>query len=61
MTPPTHGETDGDRCNRDGCTGVIELTPLDNCSCHIDAPCYACMNRLFHCPACGWEACHDSS
>jgi hypothetical protein len=50
------GTEEGDVCGRDGCEGVIELQKADNCSCHLCAPCSACVNRNLHCPDCDWEA-----
>lgn len=45
----------GERCNRDGCKGIIEFSFVDNCSCHIVAPCSAHENVRPWCPVCGWE------
>lgn len=49
------GTMDGDKCNRDGCEGILEYTHPANCSCHINAPCSACVNINLSCPVCGWE------
>ena len=46
----------GERCGRDGCTGVIENGKVEGCSCHIDPPCSACTSDWAFCPDCGWEA-----
>jgi hypothetical protein len=46
----------GDRCNRNGCDGEIELDPVVDCSCHIDPPCGACVDRLARCPVCDWRS-----
>lgn len=49
------GYAEGETCNRDGCDGVIEIHPSDNCSCHISPPCSACTAPRNFCPECGWE------
>lgn len=44
---------EGDRCPE--CReGKIGFHPKD-CSCHITAPCHACVDCVLSCPACGWE------
>lgn len=50
------GQLEGDKCNRDGCTGIIAERAPDNCSCHINPPCHACLKDRHYCPTCGWEA-----
>lgn len=52
MTEP--GELEGHICNRDGCTGVIEIVPVENCECHISPPCYAHTYQRTMCPVCEW-------
>lgn len=42
-------------CAMEGCDGVIEFSEVENCSCHISAPCSGCMGTKFVCPKCGWE------
>ena len=54
---PGYGE--GDKCNRDGCDGVIELNNKEICSCHIDPPCSACLNTNKICHKCGWDERED--
>lgn len=49
------GYVEGDACNRDGCTGIIALHDVENCSCHLHAPCAAHMDQSHFCPVCGWE------
>lgn len=49
------GADEGDICNRDGCTGRLELTESKDCSCHISPPCNSCLDIHSHCPVCGWE------
>ena len=54
-----YGYEEGDVCRRDGCEGVIEIHPSENCSCHIAPPCSACTEHREHCPKCGYERKHD--
>ena len=37
------------------CGGHLSLPAVKNCSCHINPPCSACVNRLLTCDVCGWE------
>lgn len=53
MGKPNYGE--GEVCNRNGCTGLIECHPVENCSCHISPPCSACTDPRNFCPVCEWE------
>lgn len=53
--PTELGYVDGDACNRNGCTGIIELEPSENCSCHICAPCSSCTAPRMFCPECEWH------
>lgn len=46
----------GEICNRGGCVGVLDLRPVENCSCHISAPCGACENSKLFCTVCGRES-----
>ena len=52
------GFLEGEVCNRDGCTGIIEEGERqgDGCSCHINPPCGYCTQNPEYCPECGWEA-----
>lgn len=50
------GELEGETCNRSGCLGVIEVAPVENCSCHINPPCSECVTPHEYCPECGWRA-----
>ena len=50
------GVMDGDICNRDGCEGILELSHVENCSCHINPPCQACVGRSIVCPVCGYDS-----
>ena len=49
------GISEGEICNREGCTGTIQLRPVENCSCHISAPCSACTSPRHYCNMCDWE------
>lgn len=53
------GYCEGDTCGRDGCTGVIELEPVKDCSCHISPPCWNHENADMYCHECGWRAADD--
>ncbi len=56
---PEIGYEEGDVCGRDGCKGILELHPVEGCSCHISAPCSACTTPSEYCPECGYEAKED--
>ncbi len=49
------GYAEGDACNRNGCAGVIDTHPSENCSCHISAPCWSCASLRNFCPECDWQ------
>lgn len=53
------GQIDGDRCNRNGCVGVIKEWSPESCSCHLRAPCGACLTPRGYCETCGWEVADD--
>lgn len=53
------GYCEGESCEREGCSGVIELEEVENCSCHISAPCSKCTDADMWCPECGWRASED--
>lgn len=55
----TYGVDEGETCGRDGCTGKIEVKPVENCSCHINPPCSACTSPRGECPECGWDEAED--
>ena len=48
-----------DLCNRNGCAGIINERPVENCRCHICPPCHACTESRVFCPECGWEPSDD--
>ena len=57
--PPdeNYGYSNGEKCNRNGCTGIIkddyESYP---CSCHLNPPCSNCENGRGVCLECRWDA-----
>jgi hypothetical protein len=54
------GCVDGEVCKRNGCDGVIELRPPENCSCHLGhAPCGPCTEPRFFCNKCDWDERYD--
>jgi hypothetical protein len=53
------GYEEGATCHRDDCKGVIELEPVEGCSCHLNAPCWRHISADMHCPDCGWRAADD--
>lgn len=55
------GYEQGERCNRDGCDGVIEEHALEGCSCHINPPCSACTADRCYCPKCDWQGADDTT
>lgn len=50
------GVEEGAVCGRGGCLGVLEYPRVENCACHINPPCSACVDNQLVCPACDWEA-----
>ena len=45
---------EGDKCP--AChEGIMEPDEVENCSCHIDPPCSACVDNLMVCSICGYE------
>lgn len=55
VIPDKPGEEEGDVCNVDGCTGILQMQPVKNCSCHINPPCSRCVDAPIECPACHRE------
>lgn len=51
----SHGSELGSECGRNGCNGHIVETPPENCSCHINPLCSACVDAGAHCNKYGWE------
>ena len=50
------GYYEGDICHRDGCDGIIQTAPVENCSCHICPPCSECTSPRNYCNKCEWNA-----
>lgn len=50
------GFEEGERCGREGCTGIIAASKQDDCSCHIAPPCGHCTTPREYCPECDWHA-----
>lgn len=50
------GDEEGSRCARWGCSGVIKVEQVENCSCHISPPCGQCTSVGLTCPKCGWRS-----
>lgn len=57
--PLSKGIEEGDKCNRNGCEGILRLSDRINCSCHISPPCSYCMDREICCPECDWKYSDD--
>ena len=49
------GIDEGDKCNRDGCGGVMVLPKVKDCSGHISPPCNQCVENKVHCSECLWS------
>lgn len=50
------GYSEGEKCNRLGCLGIIRAYGSDSCSCHINPPCSSCTTAREYCPECDWDA-----
>ncbi len=45
-----------EKCNRDGCEGIIQEKDIDGgCSCHINPPCSYCTEPKNYCSECDWD------
>ena len=53
------GYEEGETCGRNGCTGIIRLFEVENCSCHINPPCGECTTPREYCPECDYQAKND--
>lgn len=53
------GHVEGEICRRNRCTGIVKESPVDNCSCHITAPCSQCTSPRAYCEVCGWDESED--
>jgi len=45
---------EGDCCPEERCIGHMYYPDVENCSCHINPPCNACVDRELECDECGW-------
>jgi hypothetical protein len=52
-TPVCEKIEEGSNCPE--CEGKMIIPRVVNCSCHISAPCSACVNNLLTCNECGFE------
>lgn len=54
-----HGEPGyfpGEKCNRDGCEGIIQEHASDRgCTCFINPPCSHCVDSRAYCEECDWS------
>lgn len=50
------GETCGRLVDDEPCDGILETRPVENCSCHISAPCHNCTADRTFCPVCDYDA-----
>ena len=47
------GLIEDEKCNRDGCVGIMQRVDTDGCcSCHINPPCSYCTDAEFICDTC---------
>lgn len=46
---------EGDVCPCPGCDGRLAYEEVENCSCHRNPPCAACVDNPLRCPVCRWE------
>jgi hypothetical protein len=53
------GFDSGEICGRASCKGEISLREIENCSCHLDAPCSSCTEPRGQCGECGWDQRND--
>ena len=44
---------DGDNCKHEDCNGYLVREKVENCSCHINTPCNACLDAKLECSVCG--------
>lgn len=55
MLPEPPDVSQGDACPVPGCTGVMDYPPVDNCYCHLSAPCSACADNVLVCTDCSYR------
>lgn len=46
---------EGDVCPVEGCGGIMGYAKVEDCSCHINPPCSACVDNPLRCLKCEWE------
>lgn len=46
---------EGAKCPDAECDGTMEYPKIENCSCHINPPCFACSSAVLTCSECGHE------
>ena len=51
--PIVHEE--GDECPEKDCNGVLEYGDAQDCRCHTNPPCHACVDNPLVCTECEWE------
>ena len=44
---------EGDKCDTDGCDGILVYPKVENCYCHISPPCHNCVENKLECSECG--------
>jgi hypothetical protein len=49
------GFSEGEVCGRSACKGIVSFRDVENCSCHLNAPCAACCSPRGECSECGWD------
>lgn len=50
------GYIEGEKCNRNGCMGIIKEHESEGCcSCHINPPCSYCTESREYCSICDWD------
>lgn len=49
------GTEEGDTCGLEDCPGALEYPEVENCYCHISAPCWEHENNPLTCNECGRE------
>ena len=42
-------------CPDPQCSGILRLPAVEDCACHINPPCSACVDNVLTCDKCGWE------
>lgn len=45
---------EGDECPELECNGVLAYLEVEDCRCHTNPPCHACVNNPLTCTECEW-------